>query len=155
MCQTSHFVWWEIFWIIQFENIMYIIFFSGPYCTDSFCGPRHAETSINKCACFSKAPKKKPWKFLSLIRTPSYLQFTTTGKTTPSIQDSHWCQSLQVEGSTGSNQLSTQPQKHKEDGRCLVSMSIDRLSRDCAVQLDEAHERRRENHVLDLCSIQY
>jgi len=37
------------------------------------------------------------------------------GETTPSAQDSHWCHPHWVEGSTGSNQPPTQPQRHTED----------------------------------------
>lgn len=48
------------------------------------------------------------------------------------------------------------PQRHKKGEWCWVSSSIDWISRKSAVQSDDAHEwRRRENHVLDIWSVQY
>jgi len=74
------------------------------------------------------------------------------GKTTPSVQDSHWCHSLRVEESVERNQPLTQPQRHTEGGWCWVSTYVDQLIRESAVQPDETRERRRrENHVLPFC----
>jgi len=75
-------------------------FFCDPRCIDSFCGPRHLET-------------------------------------TPFVQDSHSCHPFWIEGSSGSNQPPTQLHRHTEGGWCWVLTSIDWLSRECAVPLDE------------------
>jgi len=63
------------------------------------------------------------------------------------------CHVSRSERLTGSNQLTTQPHRHKEGERRWVSTSIDRLSREIAVQPDDAHERgRHEEHVLHIWS---
>jgi len=75
---------------------------------------------------------------------------------TPSVQDSHWCHLIQVEGLAESNQPRTQLQIHTEGEWSWVSTSVNRLIRESAVKPDEAHERRwRENHVLHFFSVQY
>jgi len=72
---------------------------------------------------------------------------------TQSVQGSDQCHVSSYEGSTGSNQLTTQPQRHKEGGQPWVSTSNDRLNREIAVHPDDAHKRRRrEEHVLDIWS---
>jgi len=50
----------------------------------------------------------------------------------------------------------TEPQRQSEGGRHWVSTSIDRLSREIDVQLDDAHERWwHKEHVLDIWSTQH
>jgi len=44
------------------------------------------------------------------------------------------------EGSTGSNELSTQPHRHKEGLLCWISTFIDQFRQKSVAQSDEAHE---------------
>jgi len=55
--------------------------------------------------------------------------FYYNGGNNPSVQDSHWCHPLWIEGSAGSNQPSTELQRHTKGGQCWVLTSIDQLSR--------------------------
>jgi len=55
---------------------------------------------------------------MSLIQHQASCNLLQRDKPTLSVQDSRCYHALRVEGSTRSNQSSTQPQRYKEGGQC-------------------------------------